>query len=77
MTRGARNKDLAERWINFMLEPGVSAELTRRQGLANTLEPSANTLETDKILWLEPVENDQRRAAMWSRILSGDRPERF
>lgn len=77
MTRGARNKDLAERWINYMLEPRVSAELTRRQGLANTLEPSANTLETDKILWLEPVENDQRRAALWSRILSGDRPERF
>lgn len=77
VTRGARNKLLAERWINYMLEPKVSAELTRRQGLANTLDPAANTLETDKILWLEPVENDQRRAALWSRIVSGDRPERF
>jgi putative spermidine/putrescine transport system substrate-binding protein len=77
MTRGTKNKGLAERWINYMLEPKVSAELTRRQGLANTLEPTANTLETDKILWLEPVENGQRRAALWSRILSGDRPEGF
>lgn len=77
MTRGTKNKGLAERWINYMLEPKVSAELTRRQGLANTLEPTANTLETDKILWLEPVENGQRRAGLWSRILSGDRPARF
>jgi putative spermidine/putrescine transport system substrate-binding protein len=77
MTRGAKNKNLAERWINYMLEPKVSAELTRRQGLANTLEPSASSQESDKILWLEPVENDQRRAALWSRVLSGDRPERF
>jgi putative spermidine/putrescine transport system substrate-binding protein len=77
VTRGARNKVLAERWVNYMLEPKVSAELTRRQGLSNTLDPSANTLETDKILWLEPVENDQRRAALWSRIMSGDRPGRF
>jgi putative spermidine/putrescine transport system substrate-binding protein len=77
ITRAARNKGLAERWINYMLEPKVSAELTRRQGLANTLEASENTVETDKILWLEPVENGQRRAALWSRILSGDRPERF
>ncbi len=77
VTRGARNKLLAERWINYMLEPKVSAELTRRQGLGNTLDAFANTLDTDKILWLEPVENDQRRAALWSRIMSGDRPERF
>lgn len=77
VTRGARDKVLAERWINYMLEPKVSTELTRRQGLANTLEVIDNTLETDKILWLEPVENDQRRAALWLRILSGDRPERF
>lgn len=77
VTRGARNKTLAERWINFMLEPEVSAELTRRQGLANTLERPDNTLESDKILWLEPVEDDQRRAALWLRILSGDRPDRF
>lgn len=77
ITRAVRNKGLAEHWINYMLEPKVSAELTRRQGLANTLEASDRTLNTDKIHWLEPVENDQRRAALWSRILSGDRPERF
>ncbi|WP_426208148.1 extracellular solute-binding protein [Massilia sp. TWP1-3-3] len=77
VTRGAANKALAERWINFMLDSKVSAELTRRQGLANTLAAGAATRDSDKLIWLEPVEDDQRRAAYWARILSGDVPEKL
>jgi putative spermidine/putrescine transport system substrate-binding protein len=77
VTRGAGNKRLAERWINFMLDKNVSAELTRRQGLANTITAAASTKDSDKLIWLEPVEDDQRRAAYWSRILSGDQPEKL
>jgi putative spermidine/putrescine transport system substrate-binding protein len=76
VTRGARNKALAERWINYMLDKRVSAELTRRQGLANTVQ-AASARDSDKLIWLEPVEDDQRRAAYWSRILSGDVPEKL
>jgi putative spermidine/putrescine transport system substrate-binding protein len=76
-TSGARNRLLAERWIDFMLDKHVSAELTRRQGLANTIAPGAATKPTDKLIWLEPVEDDQRRAAYWARIISGDVPEKF
>ena len=77
VTRGARNKVLAERWINFMLDQQVSAALTRRQGLANTLEAGAAAGESDKLIWLQPVEDDQRRAAYWARIVSGDVPEKL
>ncbi|MES2018745.1 MAG: extracellular solute-binding protein [Pseudomonadota bacterium] len=77
VTRGARNRLLAEHWINFMLGKDVSAELTRRQGLSNTITPGADTKESDKLIWLEPAEDDQRRAALWARIISGDVPERF
>ncbi len=77
VTRGARNKALAERWINYMLDPRVGAELTRRQGLASTTEAGTATKESDKLIWLEPVEDDQRRAAYWARILSGDLPEKL
>ncbi|MBI5429426.1 MAG: extracellular solute-binding protein [Nitrosomonadales bacterium] len=74
VTRGAGNKPLAESWINYMLESGVSGELTKRQGLSNTIaaDPLAN--ETDKLIWLEPVEDAKRRAALWSHIISGDLP---
>lgn len=77
MTRGAKNKELAERWINYMLDKKVSTELTRRQGLSNTIEADASTRDADKIIWLEPVEDDKRRADLWSHIISGDLPGRF
>jgi putative spermidine/putrescine transport system substrate-binding protein len=77
VTRGARNKALAEHWINYMLDKKVSAELTRRQGLSNTIEADVATAATDKIIWLEPVEDDKRRSALWGRIISGDLPGRF
>ncbi len=60
-----------------MLDKHVSGELTRRQGLSNTLEIDTSTQESDKIIWLEPVENDKRRAALWGRIISGDLPRQF
>jgi putative spermidine/putrescine transport system substrate-binding protein len=77
ITRGAKNKELAESWINYMLDKKVSSELTRRQGLSNTIEAQTAAGESDKIIWLEPVEDDKRRAALWGRIISGDLPGRF
>ena len=28
-------------------------------------------------LWLQPLEDTERRERLWQRIISGDRPERF
>lgn len=42
ITRRSTQVALAAEWINYMLDPAVSREFTRRQGLANTLdEPPA------------------------------------
>jgi putative spermidine/putrescine transport system substrate-binding protein len=73
VTRGARDKALAEAWINHMLERSVSMALTERQGLANTVVETRNVPE-GRILWLEPVENAERRSALWAQIVSGVRP---
>lgn len=80
ITRRSTQVGLAVQWINYMLEPAVSRELTRRQGLANTLEePPAlsGDAPAGTIVWLQPVEDEARRAQLWRRILSGDRPARF
>jgi len=77
ITRGVKNQRLAESWINYTLEASVSGELTRRQGLANTIEASPLAGNSDKIIWLKPVENAQRRKVLWSHIISGDLPEKF
>lgn len=74
--KGARDRKLAEAWINYTLEKPVSTALTERQGLDNTIV--ATTEERDrKLIWLRPVEDPLRRASLWSRIVSGELPEKF
>ena len=77
MTSGVRNQRLAETWINYMLETGVSVELTKRQGLANTITVEKLEKISDKIIWLEPVENANERAALWVAIISGEQPKQL
>jgi putative spermidine/putrescine transport system substrate-binding protein len=77
LTRGVRNRALAEQWIDFTLERDVSARLTARHGLANTVTASRASGPGDKIIWLEPLESHARRKALWDRILSGDPLESF
>ncbi|MGK2953135.1 MAG: extracellular solute-binding protein [Thiobacillus sp.] len=77
ISRGARDKALAEAWINYTLEPTVSRALTTRQGLANTLEASPATRADDRLIWLEPVEDDAWRTQLWQRLLSGEREIRL
>ncbi|TDY22691.1 putative spermidine/putrescine transport system substrate-binding protein [Paraburkholderia sp. BL6665CI2N2] len=77
MTRAAADRPLALAWINYMLEPEVSALLTQRQGLANTLTAPTENTDNARIVWIGPVEDIQRREDLWARIVSGDRSERF
>ncbi|MBC9071250.1 extracellular solute-binding protein [Thauera sp. CAU 1555] len=77
ISRGARDVVLAERWIDFMLEPAASRALTERHGLGNTTEQDSAPAEDKRLIWLEPVEDDARRARLWQRIMAGDRPETF
>jgi putative spermidine/putrescine transport system substrate-binding protein len=77
MTSEAHNKTLAEQWINFTLEKSVSEQLTSHHGLANTITPAEESRHDDKIIWLHPIQAPMKRKALWDRIISGDRLERF
>jgi putative spermidine/putrescine transport system substrate-binding protein len=76
LSKGVRNRKLAEAWINFTLEARISHALTERQGLSNTLEESP-VAQDAKLIWLQQVEDSAKRARLWDRIISGDQPERF
>lgn len=73
VTRGARNPALAAAWINYMLEPEPGQALVSRQGLANTTTASAGERAEDRLVWLEPVESEEQRDLLWTRIMAGDR----
>ncbi|MBC9249320.1 spermidine/putrescine ABC transporter substrate-binding protein [Pseudomonas alcaligenes] len=74
ISRGARDPQLAAAWIDFTLEPRISHTLTQRQGLSNTLEEPAEVDRASRLVWLRPVEDASRRARLWQRIISGERP---
>jgi putative spermidine/putrescine transport system substrate-binding protein len=77
ITRGARNASLAHQWIDFMLGREASDALVQRQGLSNTMSLPVEGGAADRLYWLETVEDEARRSALWARIFSGDRPEQF
>jgi putative spermidine/putrescine transport system substrate-binding protein len=60
-----------------MLSPEVSRTFSQRQGLANTLEEPPDVASGASLLWLEPVEDEARRATLWQRVREGERPERL
>lgn len=70
------NRSLAEAWLNHMLTPNVSSQLTAEQGFANTLRDtqSKEMRDSDKLVWLEPVEDIKKRSLYWERIMSGAAP---
>lgn len=63
---------LAHDWIDFMLEPDTAKALTERQGLNNTLQTVQTEQEQDKLIWLQPVEDIDRRTTLWNSIRSGN-----
>ena len=77
ITPEAQNPALAEQWINYTLEKTVSERLTERHGLANTITPFPDSRHSDKIIWLQPLQEPLQRKQLWDRIISGDVLERF
>jgi len=54
-----------------------SDQFSQRQGLPNTVTDEGQLSDSDRILWLRPVEDTERRSRLWQQIRSGDRPEAF
>lgn len=71
--RQARQPELAARWINQLLDEQASGLLVSRQGLSSTTVEPTHLHSRDKLVWLEPVEDNDRRNRMWRSIVSGDR----
>lgn len=73
ITRSARNLSLATAWINYLLESEPGQVLMSRQGLSNTSSAEPDDAANDMLRWLQPVESEEHRNQLWSRIVSGDR----
>lgn len=68
VTTGAQDKELAEAWINFLMDKQIGAQLTERTGFGNTVAPSSNAKPDDKLVYVETVEDPTKRADLWNEI---------
>jgi putative spermidine/putrescine transport system substrate-binding protein len=68
MTNGVRDKELAEAWVDFVLQKKIGEQLSERTGFGNSVVPFPSAGENDKLVWLEAVENPTERADLWNEI---------
>jgi putative spermidine/putrescine transport system substrate-binding protein len=68
MTSGVQDKELAEKWVNFLLQKKIGQALSDRQGFGNTVVPSPNAAADDKLIYLQLAEDPTKRSDLWNEI---------
>lgn len=70
----ARGKPLVTAWLDFMLEKEAAQALIQRQGLSSATLTDRPLQE--RLIWLQPQEDAEKRAALWGRIVGGASAEK-
>jgi putative spermidine/putrescine transport system substrate-binding protein len=68
MTSGVQDIDLAEAWVNFLLQKKISQQLSERTGFGNTVVETGSAGANDKLVWLDFVEDPTKRSDLWNEI---------
>jgi putative spermidine/putrescine transport system substrate-binding protein len=68
MTSGVTDKELAEAWVNFLLQKKIGQQLSERTGFGNTVVESGSAGANDKLVWLDFVEDPTKRSDLWNEI---------
>jgi len=75
MSAGAADPELAQQWINACLGGQVGDVLTNKAGYGNTTNVEVNKatgfVYGDKLSWLQPAENYEKRVAVWNEVKAG------
>jgi putative spermidine/putrescine transport system substrate-binding protein len=75
MSAGAADPELALQWINACLGGQVGEVLTNKAGYGNTtnvdVNKAAGFVYGDKLSWLQPAENYEKRVAVWNEVKAG------
>ncbi len=68
MTNGVQDADLAEAWVNFLLQKKIGEQLSQRTGFGNTVVETGSAGAGDKLVWLDFVEDPTKRSDLWNEI---------
>jgi len=68
MTNAVRDPELAEAWVNYLLQKKIGEQLSQRTGFGNTVVESGSAGANDKLVWLDFVEDPTKRSDLWNEI---------
>jgi putative spermidine/putrescine transport system substrate-binding protein len=68
MTSGVKDTELAEAWVNFLLQRKIGEQLSERTGFGNTVVETGSASSNDKLVWLDFVEDPTKRSDLWNEI---------
>ena len=68
ISKGAKDVAAAEKWIDFMVSKDVSSALSERTGFGNTVTETGSAGKDDKLVWLQNVEDPQKRSDLWNEV---------
>ncbi len=68
MSKGVQNAELAHAWVNFFLEKSVGERVSAKYGYGNTTSESEGLDYADRLTWLRPAEDFNKRTEIWNEV---------
>lgn len=68
VSAGSPNKDNAYKWINFVYQKKIGADLTKKTGWASTTAPAEGIDYASKLVWAKNPEDYNRRQTLWNEV---------
>ena len=68
LSAGAENPDLVYAWIDHVLQKKIGLELTEKNAYGNTTSPTPGMEYADRLSWLQPPEDFNKRIAIWNEV---------
>ena len=68
LSKGVKDSECAHQWVNHYLDGVTGPTMTEKNGYGNTTDESPGLDYADKLVWLRPVEDFDRRVKVWNEV---------
>lgn len=68
LSKGVQDTECVHKWVNHYLNGDTGPTMTELKGYGNTTDESPGLDYADKLIWLRPVEDFDRRVQVWNEV---------
>jgi putative spermidine/putrescine transport system substrate-binding protein len=72
VSAAAPNLDNAYKWINFVFQKKIGADMTEKFGYASTTDEPQGMDYADRLIWAQNPEDYARRQAIWNEVKASE-----